>query len=42
MRRYKRHDGVPTPTSATTRRQMYYKGDAVGRGTWEREAGNQK
>ena len=42
IRRYKRHGGVPTPTSATTRRHEYHNGGAGGRGTWEREAGNQK
>jgi len=42
IRRYKRHGGVPTPTSPATRRPEYYNGGAGGRGTWEREAGNQK
>jgi len=38
----KRNGGVPTPTSATTRRHEYHNREAGGRGTRDREAGNQK
>jgi len=42
IRRYKRNGGMPIPTSATTRRHEYHNSGAGGRGTREREAGNQK
>jgi len=42
IRGYKRNGGVLTPISATTRRHEYHNRDAGGRGTREREAGNQK
>ena len=42
IRRTKRNGGVPTPTSATTRRHEYHNRGAGGRGTRKREAVNQK